>query len=403
MPYSQALIAEALDLRLFLKSLARHLALFLQILVSPVREQRRPMGFLLLLLAFPLFLLLQLWHWFTLLLDEILFRGYRKVDVQNPVFVLGPPRSGTTHLHHILTLDSETTTFRTWECLFGLSVTSRKILLGLARLDRAIGMPFGKLGAWVSRKWLSSMDDIHPISLSDPEEDFLSLMPLAACFIMVVPFPHASWLWNIARFDADLDASERGELLRWYRACIQRHLYVHGPEKRFLSKNASFSGMAHSLLEEFHDSRILFTMRDPKETVPSQLSSLRPGLQTVGFPAVSADFRDKLIDLLAFYYENLGNAAESHPDRVAMLYNDDLRDNLEESVLKVLASVGVESGDTFRAELMSASAVSRQHVSGHRYSLQEFGLSDDLIASRFANAYDTYEFGSDTSREDAGT
>ena len=377
------------------------MVLFLQVLVSPVRERRRPMGFLLLLFGFPLFLVVQLWHGLTLLLDEILFRGYRKVDVRSPVFVLGPPRSGTTHLHHVLSMGSETTTFRTWECLFALSVTSRKILLGLASLDRAIGRPIGRVGAWISRKWFSSMDDIHPISLSDPEEDFLTLMPVAACFILIVAFPRASWLWKVAKFDTALDADERRELLRWYRACVQRHLYVHGPDKRFLSKNASFSGMAQSLLDEFPDARILFTVRDPRDTVPSQLSSLRPALQTLGYPEISTDLRDRLIELLAYYYEELGKAAESRPDRVAMLYNDDLRDCLEESVLNALSSVEIEAGDAFRAQLKSAAAVSRRHKSGHQYSLQEFGLSDDLIASRFANAYDTYEFGNDMSVQDA--
>ena len=57
-------------MRLFLKSLARYLALFLQAVSSPFREKRRPLGFLLLLVAFPVFVVVQLVHWLTLLLDE---------------------------------------------------------------------------------------------------------------------------------------------------------------------------------------------------------------------------------------------------------------------------------------------------------------------------------------------
>ena len=108
------------NLRLFLKSLARYLALFVQAASSPFREQRRPLGFVLLVAAFPLFVLLQLVHWLSMLLDDVLFRGYRDIEVREPIFVLGPPRSGTTHLHHVLSADTGTTTFRTWECLFGL-------------------------------------------------------------------------------------------------------------------------------------------------------------------------------------------------------------------------------------------------------------------------------------------
>ena len=38
----------------------------------------------------------QLIHWVGFLLDEIFFRGYRKVAINDPVFIVGIPRSGTT-------------------------------------------------------------------------------------------------------------------------------------------------------------------------------------------------------------------------------------------------------------------------------------------------------------------
>ena len=71
----------------------------------------------------------------------------------------------------MLSADPQTTTFQTWECLVGLSVSSRKLLLALARLDRALGRPAGRLGSWLGKRLLASMDDIHPISLTDPEFD----------------------------------------------------------------------------------------------------------------------------------------------------------------------------------------------------------------------------------------
>jgi hypothetical protein len=381
---------------LFLKSIGRYLVLIGQLLVSPVRNRRRLTGFLLLLVGLPVFLMLQLLHWVTFLLDEILFRGYRHVEITEPVFVLGPPRSGTTHLHHVLSADPDTTTFRTWECLFGLSVSSRKLLLALGRLDRAIGGPVGWLGSWIGRKFFTSMDDIHPLSLDEPEEDFLCLMPLAACFLLVIPFPDATWLWRMARFDTELDDREKSTCLRWYRRNIQKHLYVFGPHKRFLSKNASFSGMPEALLHEFPDARILFTVRDPLATVPSQLSSLRPALKTCGFPQFPDALRDALVGLLHHYYVHLASVAQSNPNRVAMLYNEQLRDRLAESVLHSLASVGIEPGDNFDEELQVRSEASRQHASGHRYTLEEFGLSRDEIRARFDDVYTLYDFESGT-------
>ena len=287
--------------KLFLKSLWRYLALLLQLATSPRRDSRQLLGFLFVFGAFPLLVALQLLHWLAFLLDEIFYCDYRGVEVREPVFVLGPPRSGTTFLHHVLSTMPGTTTFRTSECLFGLSVSSRKLLLGLARLDRTIGRPAERLGTWLGRRILASVDDIHPIALNEPEEDFLCLLPLAACFLLIIPFPRAAWLWDIVRCDTELDNIAKRELLGWYRRCIQKHLYVFGPEKRFLSKNASFSGMAEALLAEFPDARILFTSRDPLAVVPSQLSSLRPGLEACGFAEYPDELRDGLVELLRFY------------------------------------------------------------------------------------------------------
>jgi hypothetical protein len=378
--------------KLFLKSLRRYLALLLQLVVSPRRDGRRLTGFLVVLGIFPLVLAVQLLHWLTFLLDEIFYRGYRDVKVREPMFVLGPPRSGTTFLHKVLATMPGTTTFRTWECLFALSVTSRKTILALARADRALGRPAQRLGNWLGRRMLKSMDDIHPLGLGEPEEDFLCLLPLAACFLLIVPFPRAAWLWDVARFDTELDHDDRRELLAWYRQCIQKHLFVFGAEKRFLSKNASFSGMPESLLAAFPDARILFTSRDPRAVVPSQLSSLRPALAICGFSAYPDELRDDLVDLLHHYYEHLAHVAQLNPGRMALLYNDDLRNDLSTAVVAALYSVGLEVDDGFRDELLIMSAASRRHKSDHHYSAEQFGLSDERIAAQFKRVYALYKF-----------
>ena len=392
MCHTRASRAPAILVTLFLKSLRRYLALLLQLVTSPRRDGRRLAGFLLLLAATPLVIAMQLLHWLTFLLDEIFYRGYRSVLVREPLFVLGPPRTGTTHLHRVLSADPNTTTFRTWECLFGLSVSSRKLLLALARLDRALGRPAGRLGAWLGRRLTGSMDDIHPVGLDDPEEDLLCLLPLAACFLLVIPFPRAAWLWDIARFDTALGKDEKRELLGWYRRCIQKHLYVFGADKRFLSKNASFSGMAAALLTEFPDARILYTSRDPRAAVPSQLSSLRPALEACGFPEYPGELRDAIVDLLRYYYEHLYEVASRHRDRMALLYNEDLKNDLSATVVAALNSVGLAVDDGFRDSLLIMSAESREHRSAHRYTPEQFELSDELIASHFERVYALYQF-----------
>ncbi len=361
----------------------RYAALFVYACTRSFVDGRRFIAAVALILLFPLLILWQAFHWIGFAIDEVLFRGYRRIEVRRPLFVLGPPRTGTTHLHRVLAADERTTTFSTWECLFGLSITGRYVCLGLARLDRLLGRPVGRLASWIGGKTLGSMDDVHEFGISEPEEDFLCLMPVASCFILIVAFPGAPWLWSTARLDRDVDERERQKLMKYYRRAIQRHLYVFGRDRQYLSKNPSFSGMAESLLEEFPDARIIACSRDPVATVPSQLSSLEPSLRLLGFKGVTTSLRDDLVDLLEFYYEHLNDVRERHLGRVAQIKNSELRDELADSIERVYGELDLDIDDAFAEKLATASTASRSFKSKHRYTLEDYGLDAVEIRNRF--------------------
>jgi hypothetical protein len=378
---------------LFLLVFWRSLQMAALALAAPFERGRSLFGALLVIVALPIFLIWQVLHWIGLLLDEIFFRGYRHVVIREPLFIIGPPRTGTTHLHHVLSTDPGTTTFRTWECLFGLSVTARYLALGAGKLHRRLGSPFARVGSWIGRRLVGPLDDIHPINLEDPEEDFLTLMPLLACFLIVVPLPRARWLWRIARFDADVHGPERRMILRHYRRAIQKHLYVFGADKTFLSKNASFAGMTSSILDEFPDARVIATVRDPKSVVPSQLSSLRPAFDLCGFHEIPAATRDDFLRLLEHYYVSLLRTAGRYPTRIAFIENSELRYSLLASIERAFGSVGLPLSAALRNGINRLADEAGTKVSAHRYTLEEFGLDERKIRSRFASIYTSFDFG----------
>ena len=375
--------------KLFLLSHGRMFKLWLQCLTTPGRGWIR----LLLFVVWPLFVMLQLGHWLGFLLDELLFRGYRKVKVGRPLFVVGPPRSGTTHLHHVLSADAETTTFSFWECLFGLSVTSKKLIVLLVEIDQRICRPFGRLMEFCQRRWLSALDDVHPLRLDSPEEDFLAFIPLAQCFILIVIFPKAGWLWRTARLDAEMSTAERAQWAGWYQQCVQKHLYVFGTDKTFLSKNASFSGSVETLLQIFPDASLVVCSRDPLKTMPSQLSSLLPGLRAAGFRQLDADFKQRMMGLLKFYYLHLHDVAQRHPQQVVFLDNAALRNDLSNAVASAFAQLGRNVSPEFAASLRQADQQSRNSSSAHRYTLEDFDLDEQQIRQYFAEVYTRFRFG----------
>ncbi|MEA3275221.1 MAG: sulfotransferase [Pseudomonadota bacterium] len=380
-------------LRLFLASTARLLLLGLQSLWPGVQGPsggRGPAwGRVLVMIGFvPLFALVQLIHWIGFLLDEILFPGYRRVEIKEPLFVLGVPRSGTTHLHRVLARDQRFTTFSTWECLFALSVTERRFWLGLGRLDALVGGPLRRLLDWLERRVFGAIAEVHSMSLRDPEEDYFSLMPVLACFILILPFPADTHLWRMGTFDRDMPAPERRRLMAFYRGCLKRHLYVHGTDKRLLSKNAAFAPLAGTLRETFPDARFLVCLREPTRTLPSQLSSVEAGLRLFGVLRVAPDFRCRLVRQLGFYYENLervlGGAAEHQCTWITM---QDLKADLTAAVTAVYRRLDLPMDDGFRERLDVQAAQARGYRSGHSYSLEQFGLTPETIDRDLTEVY----------------
>ena len=388
---------------------AQMFALFLESLIAYVElvwrtfaERRsRPSlwGALTMAVFIPLFTLVQALHWLGFLFDEVLFRGYRQVPVRQPVFVLGPPRSGTTLVHRVLARDEQFTTLRTWECLFAPSVTQRRFYRALGRLDRWLGGYVGRGIHRVGRRVTGSLDTVHAMRLEAPEEDYLTLTPILACFILVLPFPFADRLWRLGLFDRDIPQVTRSRILAFYRKNLQRHLYVHGPEKRLLSKNASFGAWAGALRDTFPDASFLCCMRDPVETLPSQLSAVRGGVTL--FDSARGDassLSERFTEVLAFHYRNLLRVlVPMESERRTFLPMERLVLALEETIRDAYRTIQLPLSDAFKAVLHEEAAAHRGYRSPHGYDLADTGLDAKTMRLRFAPYYAWRETGTGAS------
>ncbi|NEV63510.1 sulfotransferase [Thiorhodococcus minor] len=376
-------------LRLFFATQARILALAVRLLFPRRGAGRASPKRLAVMLAFiPVFALVQLIHWVGFLLDEILFPAYRRVDVREPIFVLGVPRSGTTHLHRVLAADEQYTTFSTWECFFALSVTARRFWLAVGRLDAKVGAPLSRLLRWAEGKLLGGMADVHSMSLWDAEEDYFALMPVLACFILVLPFAHSDFVWRMGTFDRDMPEAERRRIMDFYYRALQRHLYVHGPDKRLLSKNAAFAPLAQALAERFQDARFVICLREPANTIPSQLSSIESGIDFFDALSQAPDLRARLTEQLAFYYRNLGQAfGAASENRCVCVTMSALKSDLASTIEQIYGQLGLDSTAQFKARLALREAESRGYSSSHSYSLEQYGLSREEVERRLGDLY----------------
>lgn len=354
----------------------------------------RSLRHVLAMIAFvPAFYLLLLFQWLGLLLDEIIFRGYRRIDVREPVFVLGVPRSGTTFVHEVLADDEQYSTFSTWECFFAASVTWKKVFSGLAAFDRRLGAPLRRAAGWVGRRLAGRFDDTHPVRLSAPEEDFFSLVPILACFMLVVPFPDSPDFWRMAAFDEEMPEPMRSRILWFYRSCVQRHLYHFGPRRRFLSKNASFAPMVGSLLEIFPEARVFCCVRDPIPTVSSQLSVLADGMAMFDNNVRGHRFRDRMMGRLEYYYRNLFRNGDRHGrERWYWLTLEQIRGDLPAHVARAYERFGLTASPAFRRRLAARAEEASNWSSNHGHRLADFDLMEADIERRFDFVYRRFSF-----------
>ena len=86
-----------------------------------------PKRILVLLLIYPYIIFVLLMNKAGFVFDEIFFRGYRKIEVKRPVFIMGVPRSGTTFLHRLLSKDEDQFSYmKTWEIFYAPSIIQKK-------------------------------------------------------------------------------------------------------------------------------------------------------------------------------------------------------------------------------------------------------------------------------------
>ena len=74
--------------------------------------------------------------------------------------------------------------------------------------------------------------------------------------------PFSKWL-NQTINPEKMQQREQKQLLDFYVSCVQRHLFFHGQDRIFLSKNAAFAGWVGLLAERFPNARFLLCVRHP--------------------------------------------------------------------------------------------------------------------------------------------
>ncbi|WP_440996830.1 sulfotransferase [Arhodomonas sp. SL1] len=370
------------------EGLARYLGWWLSALVR-WRDPRAPMSvrrFVVLTLGMPIFLGVQLVHAICLLLDEILFPGYRRTSLDGTLVITGIPRSGTTFLHRILSAETEHyTTLTTWEALLAPSILQRRLVSGLAWLDGCLGGPLARGLAGLTRRLTSGLDAIHEVGLTAAEEDYLTLLPAAGCFVMLLAFPAAPGLQSLGEFDRAVAPQRRRRLLHFYRACLQRHVYADGARRQLLSKNAALGSWVVGLQQALPEARFIVCLRDPHRALSSQISSVAAARSLFGTATGSAAFQRLFLHIYAVTLEHLTQTIGDWPlDRAAIVDLTDVRAHPAPVIREALHRLGVREHASLSARL---NGLGDPGPSAHRHSIADLGIDTTTLDERMTPSY----------------
>jgi len=337
-----------------------------------------PKRLLLFALLWLLLGVLTVMHLIGFALDECLFRGYRRVKVDRPVFILGLPRSGTSFWQRLLARDPQFTSLTLWECLLAPSVTERHLWSALGFCTRPLTR---LLGRW---RW-RAMDQVHSLGWNQPEEDFLLLLYKGGCFLPALLCPRAERYWRLAFFDSALNETDQKAIMRFYYRCVQRHLYFHGAERRFLSKNPSFTPMLDALHRRFPGARFLACHREPWAVVPSQLSALKPALKLFGRGRVDAGLRERILSLLHHYYRRVSQAGAG--GSVIVLPLELVPRILADELPRLYGFLQAPLAEWVLTDLQNQGQRQSASPSQHAYRLADFGLTRARLKRDFADVW----------------
>ena len=347
-----------------------------------------------LLLALVIFIPVELIIWTGFILDEIFLPKFHDIKINNPVFIIGNPRSGTTFLHRLMARD--TTNFlslRTWEIFGSPSIFTRRFIRGLVNFGRVIGLPVNRRIRKMEQLWKDD-DKIHRFRLRAPEEDE---------YLFIHNFSTLK-LWSYASMEDEADPyiyydqmisqDDKNRNMSYYESCIQRHFYYHGqPNKSYLSKNPNFSPAISTLLEKFPNAKFIYLVRDPMKAVPSHISLKEREWQLLGSPLKKYACAEFIIRSSEHWYNYPLKILDDIPEDQAIIVKfDDLVQDTEKTLLGIYGQLGFSVSEEFSSLLQFETNRARNHQSQHFYSLSDMGLSRQDMTNRFGPVIDRFDF-----------
>lgn len=293
-------------------------------------------------------------HFFMACLNTLIglperFRSY-KGEIKKPIYILGHWRSGTTHLHNLLNIDSSFLSPNTFQAAFPHNFMAEKWLAPI--LDQ--------MGPGVRL-----MDQMKMVMASVQEEEIALASLGAPSSYLAIHFPRDAEQYR--SYVSFQKASERDKQ-KWkknYSWFLQKFQKLRGDHRSLVLKSPAHTARIPMLLELYPDARFIHIHRNPYETIRSSMHLYDSWFQMVNFQSLE-ELKRSRDQLVLDMYEEVHRAwvrdKELIPEGNLMVLGfDELKSAPLENLKKIYSFLGEEMNESAISKYLDSITSYRQN------------------------------------------
>ena len=299
--------------------------------------------------------------------------------VERPIFVVGPPRSGTTIFHDLLAMDPDNRVPLTWEVCYPLPPPETATL----RTDPRIAQVQADLDR--VDQLLPEFKKMHPMGAERAQECVAITSHDLASMIYQTQF-------DVTSYDRWMLEHDMKSALRWHRRFLQV-LQWKAPGARWALKSPQHLWHIQHVHREYPDALFVQTHRDPVRVLVS-ISSLVATLRRLSSDDVSLPrVAEYYAHALARGYDNTvayRRAGRLPESQVVDLYFQDFVHDQVGTMRRAYEHFGLELSDAAASAMQTFLDDNPADKHGrHFYSFSDIGMDEQELRSLF-HGYQSY-------------
>ncbi|WP_030514766.1 sulfotransferase [Nocardia sp. NRRL WC-3656] len=299
--------------------------------------------------------------------------GYAETAIERPIFVTGLPRTGTTALHRLLAADPRHQALEMWLTELPQPRPPRETWA-----DNPV---FQQIDAGFAQHHVDNPEfmGLHYMSAAEVEECWQLLRQT----VKSIAYESLAYLPTYSQWLQKQD---------WTNA-YQRHkqnlqLIGLGDTRGWVLKNPSHLFALDALMEVYPDALIIQTHRDPVTIVGSSCSLSEQATKGWSNTFVGETIGRTQLELWSRGLREFNSArARYNPDQFLDIQFEDLRADPFGTVEKIYSTFGLDYTEAARNAMRALDEESKSgdRKPAHKYSLADYGLTEDEVRSVFAD------------------